>query len=77
VPKKDILSDKFVAGVRVGMAMEPTVGPPSRVRTLCEVCRNHVHLMCYKGTGVCSQRCEKVANREQTPIEAFVGSVKQ
>lgn len=25
----------------------------------CQVCRSHIYTMCFKGTGVCSLKCQK------------------
>lgn len=32
-----------------------------RITEICEWCKQPVRIMCQKGTGVCSQRCAKLA----------------
>lgn len=44
-----------------------SVGTAMPGSDICEVCSSNIEMMARKGTGICSENCEKIKNGEPVP----------
>jgi hypothetical protein len=45
--------------VRTSLGLPPLIPDLGRLTYVCEVCSQVVQVMCFKGSGVCSELCRK------------------